>query len=178
MKPFLIFLFTLVLWQKAFAATFVPVDGLADDRLMKMADIHRELDHLYDYCGSRGYLQIAARRLNEKWENTIRQAVYFTNTGVNAPASGVSANMVDLKTAPGMESFVIHAFDLSPEQYANLSKEDWRMISAFQAALGTMRKDVQFYVGEHENNFGPARFAVVLDLINAEVLVMQPHRCH
>jgi hypothetical protein len=178
MKPFLLLILTLVLWQNAYAASFVGVNGLADDRLMGMASIHRGLDHLYDFCGSRSYLQITARRLDEKWENTVRQAVYFTNTGVNAPGSGVKAKQVDLKTAPGMESFVIHAFDLSPEEYANLSKEDWRMIRVFQATLGSMNRDVQFYVGEIENNFGPARFAVVLDLINVEVLLLLPNRCH
>lgn len=144
---------------------------------MGMASIHRSLDHLYDYCGSRSYLQITARRLNEKWENTVRQAVYFTNTGVNAPASGVRVKQVDLNTAPGMESFVIHAFDLSPDEFIGLSKEDWRMLLTFQATLGSMNKDVQFYVGEIENNFGPALFAVVLDLVNVEVLLLLPNRC-
>jgi|GEM_PF-3283442 hypothetical protein len=175
MKPFLLLILTLVLWQNAYAASFVGVNGLAEERLMRVAEIHKGLDHLYNECGSRGFLQIAARRLNEKWENTVRQAVYFTNTGVNAPASGVRAKLVDLKTVPGMESFVENAFSANVRE---LSREDARRVGSFKAILGTFRGDFMFFVGEHENSLGPASYAVVVDLVNAEVLVLQPNRCH
>jgi hypothetical protein len=34
-----------------------------------------------------------------------------------------------------------------------------------------------FFHGGHENSFGEVSYAVVVDLVNAEVLVLQADRC-
>lgn len=176
MKPLLFLFSLLVLLSTASAASFVRVPELGDERLGRLAEIHQELEHLYNHCSARGLLQIEARRLNEKWENTVRQAVYYTNTGVNAPVRGVSAHLVDLKTEEGLDSFIAHAFSL-PGSDVELDDRDAELVRSFRAILGTLRGDFQFYVGGHANLLDSTQFAVIVDLHNAELLVLQPNRC-
>jgi hypothetical protein len=177
MKSLILFIAVLAFWSNAYAASFTTVPALADERLMRLADIHQDLSHLHDDCGTRGYLQIAARRLNEKWENTVKQAVYFTNTGVNAPVRGVVAQALDLTDEVEMGDFLAGAFSSSVRDSSRLTKEDLRALNSFKALLGILRGDFMFYVGGHENSFGEVSYAVVVDLVNAEVLVLQADRC-
>jgi hypothetical protein len=177
MKYLMVLVAVLSFAGAAAAASFTSVPFLADERLMRLADIHQDLSHLHDDCGTRGYLQIAARRLNEKWENTVKQAVYFTNTGVNAPVRGVVAQALDLSDEVGMGHFVAGAFSNIVREQTRLSTQDRRALNAFKALLGTLRGDYMFFHGGHENSFGEVSYAVVVDLVNAEVLVLQADRC-
>lgn len=176
MKPFFLLLTMLGLLSNAYSASFVRVSAMGDERLSRLAEIHQELDHLYNNCSARGLLQIEARRLNEKWENTVRQAVYYTNTGVNAPVRGVSAGLLDLRTDEGLDSFVAHALSLDLAD-TELSYTDEDLIQSFRSILGTLRGDFMFYVGGHANLVNSTQFAVIVDLNNAELLVFQPNRC-
>lgn len=177
MKSLILFIAVIAFWSNAYAASFTNVPALADERLMRLADIHQDLSHLHDDCGTRGYLQIAARRLNEKWENTVKQAVYFTNTGVNAPVRGVQAQALDLTDEVAMGEFIAGAFSNIVREPSRLSRDDRRALDAFKALLGTLRGDFKFFHGGHENSFGEVSYAVVVDLVNAEVLVLQADRC-
>ena len=177
MKSLILLIAVLALWSNAYAASFTTVPALADERLMRLADIHQDLSHLHDDCVTRGYLQIAARRLNEKWENTVKQAVYYTNTGVNAPVRGVVAQALDLTDEVGMGHFVAGAFSNIVRGPTRLSAEDRRALNAFKSLLGTLRGDYLFFKGGHENSFGEVSYAVIVDLVNAEVLVLQADRC-
>lgn len=176
MKPFFLLLTMLGLLSNAYSASFVRVSVMGDERLSRLAEIHQDLDHLYNNCSARGLLQIEARRLNEKWENTVRQAVYYTNTGVNAPVRGVSANLVDLTNELELESFIAHALSLELAE-TELDYADVDLIHSFRSILGTLRGDFMFYVGGHANLVNSTQFAVIVDLNNAEVLVLQPNRC-
>lgn len=176
MKPLFLLLTMLGLLSNAYSASFVRVSVMGDERLSRLAEIHQELDHLYNNCSARGLLQIEARRLNEKWENTVRQAVYYTNTGVNAPVRGVSASLLDLRTESGLDSFVAHALSLDFSD-TELSYTDEDLIQSFRSILGTLRGDFMFYVGGHANLVNSTQFAVIVDLNNAELLVFQPNRC-
>ncbi len=177
MKSLMLLIALCALYSHAQAASFSHVPALANDRLMRLADIHQDLSHLHDHCGTRGYLQIAARRLNERWENTVKQAVYFTNTGVNAPVRGVRAQPLDLKDEVDMGHFLVGAFSASVNDASAVSVNDRRLLDSFKALLGTLRGDFMFFHGGHENSFGDVSYAVVVDLVNAEVLVLEANRC-
>ena len=177
MKSLMLLIALFVLWSTAKAATFDNVPALANERLMRLADIHQNLSHLHDDCGTRGYLQIAARRLNEKWENTVKQAVYFTNTGVNAPVRGVRAQPLDLKDEVDLGHFLVGAFSATVNDARALSSADRRQLDAFKALLGTLRGDFLFFHGGHHNSFGEVSYAVIVDLVNAELLVLEADRC-
>ena len=177
MKSLMLLIALCTLWSHAQAASFNHVPALGNDRLMRLADIHKDLAHLHDNCGTRGYLQIAARRLNEKWENTVKQAVYFTNTGVNAPMRGVRAQPLDLKDEVDMGHFLTGAFSATVNDVTRLNANDRRLVDSFKALLGTLRGDFLFFHGGHDNSFGEVSYAVVVDLVQAEVLVLEADRC-
>jgi hypothetical protein len=177
MKQVIVLVSFLFVLSEAFAASFNRVPALAEDRLMQLADIHESLAHLHDDCGTRGFLQIAARRTNEKWENTVKQAVYFTNTGVNAPMRGVKARALDLTDEADMGAFVAGAFSNVVNDPTRLSREDLRTLALFKELLKSFRGDFMYYTGGHENSFGEVSYAVLVDLANAELLVLQADRC-
>ncbi|MBY0516432.1 MAG: hypothetical protein K2P81_05960 [Bacteriovoracaceae bacterium] len=177
MKQLSLLIIFFFLCQNAFSASFTKVEKLGDERLMRLSEIHYNLSYLHHNCGTRGFLQIAARRLSEKWENTVKQAVYFTNTGVNAPVSGVKAQSLDLKDEVAMRQFVAMAFSDSAYDENEVSREDKIQINAFKSILLSLHGDYQFYAGDHENNLGPASYAVVVDLVNAEILVLEANHC-
>ncbi len=176
MKTLSFTLVVLFLLPAAFAASFDRIDRLSNERLMRAAELHQDLGYLYDNCGTHGYLQIAARRVNEKWENTVRQAVYYTNTGVNAPVSGVKAFEVDIKTEEGMRLFLQSAFSAQAVD-ARLPAHAEEQIRAFRTGLRRLRGTYRYFVGGHQNSLGPTHYAVIVDLNMAEVLVLQPFRC-
>jgi hypothetical protein len=176
MKSLLLLFISLFLYQSAFAASFGRVHQLSNERMMRLADIHEGLQHLHGHCGEAGLLQITARRINELWINTVKQAVYYSNTGVNAPVRNMYAEEADLRQKPVLEKFLVAAFSdqvLNPE----LSVADRQAINEFVALMGTLRGDYRFYMGGHQNSLGPAGFVVIVDLVNAEVLVLQSSLC-
>lgn len=177
MKKLLLLISLVFVWQHAQAASFTQVAQLTDERLNRLVEIHEELAHLYDNCATRGLLQISARRINEKWENTVKQAVYYTNTGANAPMRGVRAQILNLKEEVQLGQFLQGAFSENVTREEVLTKEDERMLNKFRAILGTLRGDYQFYSGGLENLFGEVSFAVVVDLVNAEILVLEAGQC-
>jgi hypothetical protein len=177
MKTILTLIATLLVYHSAFAASFKRVESMEDERLNRLVEIHESMRHLHGHCGEAGKLQIIARRINEVWENTVKQAVYFSNTGVNAPVRNMQAQEIDLRTRGNLPTFLAAAFtDLVNSD--QLSVEDRRSLNHFAAVLGTLRGDYRFYVGGHQNAFGPASFAVVVDLVQAEILVLQANFCN
>ncbi len=177
MKQLILLITLIFVWQHAQAASFTKVTQMTDERLNRLVEIHDELAHIYDNCATRGLLQISARRINEKWENTVKQAVYFTNTGANAPMRGVKAEILNLKEEVQLGYFMQGAFSANVNREEVLTKEDERMLNKFRAILGTLRGDYQFYSGGLENTFGEVSLAVVVDLVNAEVLVLEAGEC-
>lgn len=177
MKSILLLIATFFIYHSAFAASFDRVSHMHDERLDRMIDIHSSLDHVHGYCGNPGRLQITARRINEIWDNTVKQAVYFSNTGVNAPVRNMKVSELDLRKRGSVDLFVKAAFTEAIEEESRLSDADRRALSGFVAILGTLRGDYRFYIGGHQNFMGPATFAVIVDLVNAEVLVLQASLC-
>ena len=177
MKTILLLLATLFVYQSAFSASFDRVEIMHDERLERLIDIHASFDHVHGYCGNPGRLQITARRINEIWGNTVKQAVYFSNTGINAPVKQMKVTELDLRKSGNIDLFVSAALTEVILDQSLLSNDDLRALSGFVAILGTLRGDYRFYIGGHHNLMGPATFAVVVDLVNAEVLVLQASLC-
>lgn len=177
MKSLLLLLATLFVYHSAFAASFDRVNVMHDERLDRLVEIHESLEHVHGYCGNPGRLQITARRLNEIWDNTVKQAVYFSNTGVNAPVRNMKVSELELRKRGAVDQFLAAAFTESIQDQTRLSQADRMAIENFVAILGTLRGDYRFYVGGHQNFLGPATFAVIVDLVNAEVLVLQASFC-
>lgn len=177
MKSLLLLLATFVVYHSAFAASFDRVNVMHDERLDRLVEIHESLSHVHGYCGNPGRLQITARRINEIWENTVKQAVYFSNTGVNAPVRNMKVNELDLRKRGSVDQFISAAFTENIQDPTRLSGADRQALSSFIAIMGTLRGDYRFYIGGHQNFLGPATFAVIVDLVNAEVLVLQASYC-
>jgi len=177
MKSILILIATFFVYHSAFAASFDRVNQMHDERLDRLIEIHDSLNHIHGYCGNPGRLQITARRINEIWENTVKQAVYFSNTGVNAPVRNMKVNELDLRKRGSVDIFLAAAFTDAVSDQTRLSDSDRRALGSFTALLGTLRGDYRFYVGGHQNFLGPATFAVIVDLVNAEILVLQASFC-
>ncbi len=177
MKSLLLLIATFLVYHSAFAASFDRVNVMHDERLDRLVEIHGSLSHVHGYCGNPGRLQITARRLNEIWENTVKQAVYFSNTGVNAPVRNMKVSELDLRKRGAIDEFVTSAFTETIKDPTRVSDADRQALGEFMGLVGTLRGDYRFYVGGHQNFLGPATFAVIVDLVNAEVLVLQASFC-
>ncbi len=177
MKSILLLIATVFIYHSAFAASFDRVNQMHDERLDRLIEIHDSLNHIHGYCGNPGRLQITARRINEIWDNTVKQAVYFSNTGVNAPVRNMKVTELNLRQPGSAERFVSAAFTESIHDPTRLSGADRSALNNFISIMGTLRGDYRFYVGGHQNFLGPATFAVIVDLVNAEVLVLQASYC-
>jgi len=177
MKSLILLILSLLVFHSAYGASFERVDRMHDERLERLIEIHDSLSHIHGYCGNPGKLQIEVRRINEVWDNTVKQAVYYSNTGVNAPVRNMRVSELDLRKRGTVDEFLTAAFTNAIEDQTRLSASDRRALESFVALLGTLRGDYRFYVGGHQNFLGPATFAVIVDLINAEVLVLQASFC-
>lgn len=185
MKSLFILIFSFFIFQSAYSASFSSVDVLGDQRLSKMVEIHAGLVHLHGHCGNAGKLQITARRLNEVWINTAKQAVFFTNTGINAPVRSMKAKELDLrlrknlgeKVTKNVDLFMLSAFTENAFAEGELSGSDSLQIKEFRDLLISLRGDYRFFIGTNQNEFESASFVVITDLINAEVVVLQAGFC-
>ena len=107
----------------------------------------------------------------------MKQAVYFSNTGVNAPVRNMKVSELDLRKRGAIDEFVTSAFTEAIKDPTRVSDADRQALGEFMGLIGTLRGDYRFYVGGHQNFLGPATFAVIVDLVNAEVLVLQASFC-